>query len=110
MDDALAMDNLKTLKVTDQAGSLTLQAAEQLEDAGVGCSRFGAFSDRERGERRHPEPGGGPEVARRRVAAGGCASGSRELAAQTGRGLRRAVGQPGDQPAEAQVKDDGAEI
>ena len=31
MDDALALDNLKTLKKTDQAGTLTLQAADQLE-------------------------------------------------------------------------------
>jgi hypothetical protein len=31
MDDALALDNLKTLKATDQAGALTLQAADQLE-------------------------------------------------------------------------------
>jgi len=31
MDDALALDNLKTLKATDQAGTLTLQAADQLE-------------------------------------------------------------------------------
>jgi len=31
MDDALALDNLKTLKETDQAGALTLQAADQLE-------------------------------------------------------------------------------
>jgi len=31
MDDALALDNLKTLKGTDQAGTLTLQAADQLE-------------------------------------------------------------------------------
>ena len=33
MDDALALDNLKTLKETDQAGNLTLQAADQLESA-----------------------------------------------------------------------------
>ena len=33
MDDALVLDNLKTLKETDEAGSLTLQAADQLEDA-----------------------------------------------------------------------------
>ncbi len=33
MDDALALDNLKTLKETDEAGDLTLQAADQLEDA-----------------------------------------------------------------------------
>jgi hypothetical protein len=32
MDDALALDNLKTLKETDQAGSLTLYAADRLED------------------------------------------------------------------------------
>ena len=31
MDDALAMDNLKTLKASDDAASLTLQAADQLE-------------------------------------------------------------------------------
>jgi hypothetical protein len=31
MDDALALDNLKTLKKTDQAGTLTLQAADELE-------------------------------------------------------------------------------
>ena len=33
MDDALALDNFKTLKATDKAGSLTLQAADQLESA-----------------------------------------------------------------------------
>ena len=33
MDDALALDNLKTLKATDDAGALTLQAADQLESA-----------------------------------------------------------------------------
>jgi hypothetical protein len=33
MDDALALDNLKALKETDEAGNLTLQAADQLEDA-----------------------------------------------------------------------------
>jgi hypothetical protein len=33
MDDALALDNLKTLKETDEAGDLTLQVADQLEDA-----------------------------------------------------------------------------
>ncbi len=33
MDDALALDNLKTLKETDEAGNLTLQAADQLENA-----------------------------------------------------------------------------
>ena len=33
MDDALALDNLKTLKATDNAGALTLQAADQLERA-----------------------------------------------------------------------------
>ncbi len=33
MDDALALDNLKTLKATDAAGALTLQIADQLEDA-----------------------------------------------------------------------------
>ena len=33
MDDALALDNLKTLKATDNAGALTLQAADQLESA-----------------------------------------------------------------------------
>ena len=32
VDDALAMDNLKTLKGTDEAGNLTLQIADQLED------------------------------------------------------------------------------
>jgi len=32
MDDALAMDNLKTLKETDFAGDLTLQAANDIED------------------------------------------------------------------------------
>jgi hypothetical protein len=32
MDDALALDNLKTLKETDEAGGLILQAADQLED------------------------------------------------------------------------------
>jgi len=31
MDDALVLDNLKTLKETDQAGTLTLQSADQLE-------------------------------------------------------------------------------
>ena len=31
MDDALAMDNLETLKATDDAADLTLQAADQLE-------------------------------------------------------------------------------
>ncbi len=33
MDDALALDNLKTLKATDKAGTLTLQAADDLESA-----------------------------------------------------------------------------
>lgn len=33
MDDALAMDNLKTLKESDAAGDLTLQAADIIEDA-----------------------------------------------------------------------------
>ena len=33
MDDALTLDNLKTLKETDAAGDLTLQAADQLENA-----------------------------------------------------------------------------
>ena len=33
MDDALALDNLKTLKATDSAVNLTLQAADQLETA-----------------------------------------------------------------------------
>jgi hypothetical protein len=33
MDDALALDNLKTLKATDAADDLTLQAAEGIEDA-----------------------------------------------------------------------------
>jgi len=32
MDDALAMDNLKTLKATDQAVDLTLSVADQIED------------------------------------------------------------------------------
>ena len=32
MDDALAMDNLKTLKATDQADDLTLQVADQIEN------------------------------------------------------------------------------
>jgi len=32
VDDALALDNLKTLKETDEAGGLILQAADQLED------------------------------------------------------------------------------
>jgi hypothetical protein len=32
MDDALALDNLKMLKVTDAAGDLTLQAANGIED------------------------------------------------------------------------------
>jgi hypothetical protein len=32
MDDALAMDNLKTLKATDQADDLTLQVANQIEN------------------------------------------------------------------------------
>jgi hypothetical protein len=31
MDDALALDTLKTLKKTDEAGNLTLQAGDQLE-------------------------------------------------------------------------------
>jgi hypothetical protein len=33
MDDALAMGNLKTLKASDSAGDLTLQAADSIEDA-----------------------------------------------------------------------------
>lgn len=33
MDDALALDNLKTLKATDSAVNLTLQVADQLESA-----------------------------------------------------------------------------
>ncbi len=33
MDDALALDNLKTVKATDQADDLTLQAADRLETA-----------------------------------------------------------------------------
>lgn len=33
MDDALAVDNLKTLKESDAAGDLTLQAADNIEDA-----------------------------------------------------------------------------
>ena len=33
MDDALAVDNLKTLKMSDAAGDLTLQAANNIEDA-----------------------------------------------------------------------------
>jgi len=33
MDDALTLDNLKTLKATDAADILTLQVADQLEDA-----------------------------------------------------------------------------
>jgi len=33
MDDSLALDNLKTLKATDDADNLTLQAADQLESA-----------------------------------------------------------------------------
>jgi hypothetical protein len=33
MDDALAMDNLKTLKMSDAAGDLTLQAADGIETA-----------------------------------------------------------------------------
>lgn len=32
MDDALAMDSLKTLKESDAAGDLTLQAADSIED------------------------------------------------------------------------------
>ena len=32
MDDALAMDNLKTLKESDSADDLTLQAANSIED------------------------------------------------------------------------------
>jgi hypothetical protein len=32
MDDALAMDNLKTLKATDEADDLTLQMADQIEN------------------------------------------------------------------------------
>src|SRR5258708_23981406 len=31
MDDALTLDNLKTLKATDEAGNLTLVAADRLE-------------------------------------------------------------------------------
>jgi hypothetical protein len=41
MDDALALDNLKTLKETDQAGTLTLQAADQLE-SGAGQAAPGS--------------------------------------------------------------------
>jgi len=41
MDDALALDNLKTLKKTDQAGTLTLQAADQLE-SGAGQAAPGS--------------------------------------------------------------------
>jgi len=33
MDDALAVDNLKTLKESDAAGDLTLQAADNIENA-----------------------------------------------------------------------------
>src|SRR6266404_5195222 len=33
MDDALAVDNLKTLKASDAAGDLTLQAADNIENA-----------------------------------------------------------------------------
>ena len=33
MDDALAVDNLKTLKQSDAAGDLALQAADNIEDA-----------------------------------------------------------------------------
>jgi hypothetical protein len=33
MDDALAVDNLKTLKESDAAGDLTLQSADDIEDA-----------------------------------------------------------------------------
>jgi len=33
MDDALAVDNLKTLKMSDAAGDLTMQAANNIEDA-----------------------------------------------------------------------------
>ncbi len=32
MDDAVALDNLKTLKASDQAADLTLQAADLLEN------------------------------------------------------------------------------
>jgi len=32
MDDAMAQDNLKTLKMSDQAQDLVLQAADQIED------------------------------------------------------------------------------
>ena len=33
MDDALAVDNLKTLKMSDAADDLTLEAADNIEDA-----------------------------------------------------------------------------
>jgi hypothetical protein len=33
MDDALTLDNLKTLKATDEAGNLTLEAGDRLESA-----------------------------------------------------------------------------
>jgi len=41
MDDALAMDNLKTLKATDDADDLTLSVADQIED-GAGAAAPGS--------------------------------------------------------------------
>jgi hypothetical protein len=41
MDDALAVDNLKTLKATDQADDLTLQVADQIEN-GAGAAAPGS--------------------------------------------------------------------
>jgi hypothetical protein len=41
MDDALALDTLKTLKKTDEAGTLTLQAGDQLE-SGAGQAAPGS--------------------------------------------------------------------
>lgn len=38
MDDAFAMDNLKTLKESDSAEDLTLQAADDMEDAASGAA------------------------------------------------------------------------
>lgn len=71
MDDALAMDNLKTLKESDSADDLALQAANSIEDqasqAAPGIRPVPYGNGR---HCQHRESGAHAEDARRRIAAG----------------------------------------
>ena len=57
MDDAMALDTLKTLKKTDEAGTLALQAGDQLEGgAGEAAPGSSPFLTASCGGSQHPVP------------------------------------------------------